>query len=159
MILIKMSTAGNGIRLVIQVQTLSEHNKEEHNVNHIKTRLDWKKTHHHIRAFVPACLIVALTLGTFSSTALLSAEQTSADPVAAAMHFPRHFETRLRKPLQVSWLFAVKQKLGMSLRTVAKAGETTLSEGLHLRTFFEMACQKGLDREVAHHHDQESVLE
>ena len=94
-----MSTAGNGngIRLVIQVQTLSEHNKEEHNVNHIKTRLDWKKTHHHIRAFVPACLIVALTLGTFSSTALLSAEQTSADPVAAANALSQAFRNAAEK--------------------------------------------------------------
>ena len=99
MILRRTSTAGNGngIRLVIQIQTLSEHNKEEHNVNHIKTRLDWKKTHHHIRVFVPACLIVALTLGTFSSTALLSAEQTSADPVAAANALSQAFRNAAEK--------------------------------------------------------------
>ena len=53
-------------------------------MNHLKTIRNLKNRHHGGKAIVPASLIVALTLGSFGSAKLLSAEPTTADPVAAA---------------------------------------------------------------------------
>jgi serine protease Do len=58
---------------------------------------DLKDLQHCGKTLMPCCLIVALTLGSFSPTTLLSAEPTTADPVAAANALSQAFRNAAEK--------------------------------------------------------------
>ena len=53
-------------------------------MNHFRTMRDLKMLHNKTNTLLPACLIVALALGSVGPATLFSAEPTTADPVAAA---------------------------------------------------------------------------
>ena len=58
---------------------------------------DLKNLQHCGKTLMPSCLIVALALGSFSPTMLLSAEPTTADPVAAANALSQAFRNAAEK--------------------------------------------------------------
>ena len=58
---------------------------------------------------MPACLIVALALGSVGPATLFSAEPTTADPVAAANALSQAFRNAAEQATPVLLLFATKQ--------------------------------------------------
>lgn len=76
---------------------MSEDKKEEHNVNHLNTICDLKNLRDGGTIFLPACLIAALALSSVGPTTLLSAEPTTADPVAAANALSQAFRNAAEK--------------------------------------------------------------
>ena len=66
-------------------------------MNHLKTICDLKNRYDGGKTLVPAFLIMALALGSAGPTTLLSAEPTTADPVAAANALSQAFRNAAEK--------------------------------------------------------------
>ena len=102
----------------------------------MKNRYDGGKT------LVPAFLIMALALGSAGPTTLLSAEPTTADPVAAANALSQAFRNAAEKATASVVVVRSETKAqNVTSKGGQNRGENPFVE-LHLKTSSEMECLK-----------------
>ena len=128
-------------------------------MNHFNTIRDFKNLSDGGTILMPACLIAVLALGSVGPTTLLSAEPTTADPVAAANALSQAFRNAAEKATPSVVVVRSETKAqNVTSKGGQNRGEKPIFAELHLKTSFEMECLRDLLQGGDHHHDRELAL-